>query len=571
MQPQIEESSKRVPVSFAGQRDFLACLPSIISISERHGLDAARWREFEARAGDFRLKAPFIGAFSNGKTSLINALLGEKLFSVDVTPETAIAAHIVAAPQFRAELVRTDGSRVPVQADDLRHNRLADYGPAAHVEVGHPALTRWPHLLLLDLPGWGSGLEAHEKVIDAHAAESLAYVLVVSADEGTLRKSMERALVELGAWGLPVVLVINKIDKRLPAEVASIAEGVARSVEALSGRAPLVTVLASARKGNIGPLEQALDTLEARADERFAAGVIAPALTQLQGLAQHLEMLAAQRFTEREALDAEREALLVELALFAERLATETQKLRERIAPIQDVLRRRLLDGLGGHLEHYLGLAEGGGDLGDAMLFDARTLIAQTLRDEFDPAVTRYLGELEQALPQHLPLALTRNNKESVTADSGAPRALVALVAVLTPLLSAHPVGRIVALVAPIVASLFVSQRQQELQELEEARAQERLRKQVQGAIERVVAELVQSIGPQLDARIAEAEQAVAQRVQRERAERESVLAQLDERISAGEASASEVRARAQHDKEQIDQTIAALSALLVPSAAACA
>lgn len=563
--------------NFIGQREFLSRLPSIIAIAQRHGFDAAGWQEAQNTASNFCLKVPFIGAFSAGKTSLVNALLGEKIFSVQVTPETAIAAHVRQGADFSARLVRKDSSLMAVGADDLRQNRLADLGDLgsmARLEVQHPALTRWPRLVLVDLPGWGSGVEAHEQVIDEHAAQSLAYVLVVGAYDGGLRESLVRALTELAALTMPIILVVNKTDTRTPQDVQAVTQQIVREIQERSGAAPLATATTSARKNDIDALLAALDTLERRADERFAAGAIAPAVARLQGMVENLNLLAEKRFAEREAQDAEKEQLQAELAGYQQQQAAETQKLRTSLAPLQDVLRRRLLDGLRAQTERYAGLAETGGSVGDAMLLDARAIVAQTLREEYDPAVRRYLSALEQALPQHLPVALSlekTNGAATPPAGSGAQTVLVTLATLSTallPILSKHPVGRIVALVLPVLASLFGSGRDKTLQNIEEARARERLRNQVGAAVERVTQELLAHIGPQLNARITEAEQLVAQRIAHERGEREKVLATLEARINQGEAAAAQAREVAAQDRDAAQQHLSALQALVTQARA---
>lgn len=555
---------------FAAQERFLAHFPAIIEIAARHQLDTAQWQQAAAAAQSFRLKVPFIGAFSSGKTSLINAVLGEPLFSVQVTPETAIAAQIGWAADFAAALVRPDGSRMALQRSDLQQNRLADCASHAHIEVQHPALARWPRLHLLDLPGWGSGVAEHERVIDAHAAHSLAYVLVVGAHEGALRESLVRALAELAALQMPVILVLSKTDLRPAADVQAVLHLLTQEIAQRSGTPALAQVCTSARKNQIEPLLAALDALEQRADERFAAGTIAPALAQLEALLQHLDLLAQQRFADAALLQAQQEQLQAELAQFAQRLQTETRQLRAQIAPVQDRLRQRLLDGLGAQFERYFGLAESGTDPGDALLLDARTLIAQTLRSEFDPAVARYLDALEQALPQQLPIVLpsaSSAGSSALPAPSAAP-VWLALGSALAKIFNKHPLGQIVSALLPVLEQFFGQQRQQQMQQLEQERARERLRTQVRAAIERSAAELVLHLGPQLDERIESAEQLVRERIEHERAERAKVLEQLQARLASGESAAAAARLSATADSDALLQHRSAWQALYAAAAA---
>ena len=42
----------------------------------------------------YRVNTPVVGNFSTGKSSMINAIIGKALLSVDITPETAVPTEI---------------------------------------------------------------------------------------------------------------------------------------------------------------------------------------------------------------------------------------------------------------------------------------------------------------------------------------------------------------------------------------------------------------------------------------------------------------------------------------------
>jgi GTP-binding protein EngB required for normal cell division len=543
-------------VSFAGQDTLLARLPDIMTIAQRHGLALSPWQACEKTARNFRVKLPFIGAFSAGKTSLINALLGKKQFSVEVTPETAVAAHIRFGPTFSAELVSETGQRVPLGEEALAENTFPHWGPSASLTLTHPAMAAWPHVQIIDLPGWGSGISAHERVIDAHAAESLAYVLVVSADEGTLRENLIRALAELAALKMPLILVINKVDKRPPQDVKDVMDGIVRAVEKHSSTPPVMTVRSSARKGQVDELRQALTLMEKRADERFAAGVLRPAVDQLTAMAAHLERLASRHFADQDVIETEKDVLKAEIADWTAHLARETQKLHAQVAPIQNTLLRRLRDGLFAQQERYFGVVEGGGTLSDAVLMDARSIIGETLRSDFEPAVKRYLGALDHALPGTLSLpALQRLEEIPKGSFGGGVKAggAGALAALALPLVVTLPiVGQIIAVALPLLGALFSHRHERKQQEMEAARARERLRSQIQSHIEKATQEMSTHLGTQLDTRITEAEATIAAHVEKEKAQRERVLHELEARLQEGEEQAAKAREIAARDLETV-------------------
>ncbi|MGR6838755.1 dynamin family protein [Aliivibrio wodanis] len=64
-------------------------IPIIEKLSEEYGFEKQSEQAIN-KHNQFKLRLPLVGSFSSGKSTLINALLGEKLLSVEVTPETCL-------------------------------------------------------------------------------------------------------------------------------------------------------------------------------------------------------------------------------------------------------------------------------------------------------------------------------------------------------------------------------------------------------------------------------------------------------------------------------------------------
>ena len=123
------------------------------------------------------------------------------------------------------------------------------------------------------MPGWDSGIATHTAAIDNYAARSLAYCVVVSAEEGNLRESLRRALRELAVHKMPIIVVISKSDKKPSEDVDAVAEQVHSEVVAVTGQQPFATVKVSARKNQFDELIDALVRLEQNAEALFARNV----------------------------------------------------------------------------------------------------------------------------------------------------------------------------------------------------------------------------------------------------------------------------------------------------------
>jgi ribosome biogenesis GTPase A len=98
---------------------------------------------------------PLVGAFSSGKSSIINALIGQPLFSVNIDPETAVPAEVSYGTSESLTGCLTDGRRLPLDREAVRENQLAALHNGGWVEavLPLPQLARFAHLRLVDMPG----------------------------------------------------------------------------------------------------------------------------------------------------------------------------------------------------------------------------------------------------------------------------------------------------------------------------------------------------------------------------------------------------------------------------------
>src|SRR4051794_1752810 len=107
-------------------------LETVAGLAERGGLSTLRpaLRACEALARhDPPLDVAVLGQFNSGKSSLLNAVIGEHLFPVRAVPVTAVLTRASAGPQRQARVTYLDGS-----AEHLDPGRLADFV----TEAGNP-------------------------------------------------------------------------------------------------------------------------------------------------------------------------------------------------------------------------------------------------------------------------------------------------------------------------------------------------------------------------------------------------------------------------------------------------
>ena len=175
--------------------------------------DLQRFREVRDQlAGLFLLV--IAGEFNSGKSSVINALLGEVVLPEGVTPTTD-----------RINLLRHG----PAVGEHLREAYL--------LERTHPAEVL-RELNIVDTPGTNAIIRRHEELTRDFIPRSDLVLFVTSADRPFTES--ERAFLEqIRTWGKKVVFVVNKVDiLRTPAERDEVVAFVRDNAAALLGEAP---------------------------------------------------------------------------------------------------------------------------------------------------------------------------------------------------------------------------------------------------------------------------------------------------------------------------------------------
>src|SRR5919109_1922912 len=209
--------SKREQEIRAREQELLERLASAL---ERFGSDVApddlrRFREArEQLAGLFLLV--IAGEFNSGKSSFINALIGERVLPEGVTPTTD-----------RINLLRWG----PEVSEQLREAFL--------LERTHPAdVLR--ELNVVDTPGTNAIIRRHEELTRDFLPRSDLVLFVTSADRPFTES--ERAFLEqIREWGKKIVFVVNKIDILSRAEDRSeVIRYVEEHARALLGESPQV-------------------------------------------------------------------------------------------------------------------------------------------------------------------------------------------------------------------------------------------------------------------------------------------------------------------------------------------
>jgi len=287
---------------------------------------ASSARRLASRLSRRRFHVSVLGEFKRGKSTLINAMVGQDVMPSGVLPLTSVTTELSYGPPG-ATVNYLDGTTQEITLHSLATYVTETANPGnerkvAHVEARAPAELLRPGVVLVDTPGTGS-VFGHDEVAGRALLEADGAIVVMSAD-APLSAQERKLLAALSKRKAPTFYVLNRIDHLSAPERDEVSRFVAQAVEkelghperlwCLSARAALTSRLAGTEPvessaGDFGAFSAAFD--------RFVAQDLVHARTdtarrELRRLARELEG----------SLALEKAAAALDAASLAQRVAT---------------------------------------------------------------------------------------------------------------------------------------------------------------------------------------------------------------------------------------------------------
>jgi small GTP-binding protein len=157
-----------------------------------------------------------VGEFNHGKSSFVNALLGEKALPTGVTPTTAAIHHLKFAEAPSATVVYESGRREDIPYENVRRFAVGGGESAEQIdylEVGYPAPLLRERILLVDTPGVNDLSLQRSDITYSYIPRADAVLFLL--DAGQILKESERVFLEdklLKASRDKIIFVITKWD-----------------------------------------------------------------------------------------------------------------------------------------------------------------------------------------------------------------------------------------------------------------------------------------------------------------------------------------------------------------------
>ncbi len=140
-----------------------------------------------------RFNLVVLGEFNHGKSTFVNALLGQALLPVGITPTTATINHIVWGDPPSARAIKEDGTTEEVDVSDLADFVTLDGERSTgirYVELGYPAEILRDKVTLVDTPGVNDINEQRAEITYSYIPRADAVIFLLDGTQPLKRSEI---------------------------------------------------------------------------------------------------------------------------------------------------------------------------------------------------------------------------------------------------------------------------------------------------------------------------------------------------------------------------------------------
>lgn len=344
---------------------------------------------------------PVIGRFSSGKSALLNTLLGysRKLLKENITPETAVPTEITYSPDGDSVFVfRNDGAYKDISISDFRELET-DANTVGHIRLNlrNSFLEEIPDVMLVDMPGFESGFEVHNKAIDSYLPQSLAYILAFPADDMIVRSSVGNILKELCLHDIPICVVITKYDKHND-EFESTFDAMKASLRRFIGEREITYCVTSSYSGDAEELEEFLKKIQEQSQEILAANYKNAVLSEVDVTENYLKAtLKGSEMSESE-LDEQETRYAKQFDSLNAQFSKEKEDFDSQVAGCIEEIKSDVQQALEAEEATFIAMAMNNQDVNERLNSVVRSAVTASVKKRFIPRVEKYLKRVANCI-----------------------------------------------------------------------------------------------------------------------------------------------------------------------------
>lgn len=542
---------------------------ALYKLQEKYGLASPALKEEIENLDQFQVVTPIVGKFSTGKSSLLNALLGKDkeghyYLGTNLTPETAVPTEICYGQEECAILFKENDEKkaVPVKTIPVQEFIGQKYTvkeiSSIRLVLNHPFLKEISSVKIVDMPGFDSGIELHNRAIDNYLPQSHAYILTFAATEPLIPESIVSFLRELKLHEMPVHILITKSKSVPDNQLKECVANIKRDAEKHLGlhEVGIGCTNAKGREVIVAPLRDILREIEANSQHIFEENALRTMQHEANRLTLYLRTAIEKQDLEPSELEAEEEQCLHRLERMKEKIIRTKDEFATQIEKSVENIKAKVQTSLSTSASVLENMLLNDRDIRDKVNMIVREAILSSMKEDFEPRLRRYIEKMAEVLHVDIvadqAVRLDEAQLQMDNAVKGVIKKSIPLILAGIGLGLGGPIGAIAGAVIGILVDLgFAKKQQNERRRMAQEKVHNEIIPQVvnkaQETVSRIVHEQLESINKMIED---EAEKNIAAQ--------ERALADIRKNREM-EAEAKQKRlAEIEADKERVERLIQA-------------
>lgn len=203
------------------EKDFsLAARKSPSLLSNIHDEWGSEFDYVSTSVSESDVFVPIVGGFSTGKSTALNNFIERQILPEKVSPETAIPTELRYSESERIMALSAKGEWTEHGINELAElSTNADQYQVVRVYVKAQSIKDIEPLVLVDMPGFDSGLDQHNQAILRYITTGALYLYMVNAKAGTVSRQDVRRIEEILDLGRSVKVFLTMTDLASPEEL----------------------------------------------------------------------------------------------------------------------------------------------------------------------------------------------------------------------------------------------------------------------------------------------------------------------------------------------------------------
>lgn len=380
---------------------IISALEEMQKINNAYGISTEGIVGVQSEIADAKVCTPIIGKFSSGKSALINTALGyrERILREDITPETAIPAEIVYSDaEDSVTVFENDGGYKALSVDDYRHYEAdANTVKCARIHLRNSFLKEIPDVMLVDMPGFESGFEIHNKAIDNYLSKSLAYIVAFPADDMVVRSSVGNILKELCLHDMPLCVVITKYDKKNDDFDTTFAN-LQKSLKRFIGDRKVKFCRTSSFTGYAEEFEVYLKEIQEQSQDILSKKYAVSVLALIENTENYLKTTINSSQLSESELDEEEERLKGQLSGLDTKFAKEQADFDLEVAECIEEIKNDIQCAMESETSAFVAMAMNNQSINDHFNNVVRNAVTVSVKKKFVPRIEKYLKRVANTI-----------------------------------------------------------------------------------------------------------------------------------------------------------------------------